>query len=113
MKSRVLAAVIAAGLFCLCAQANAFEFLRMMGGGYCGCGCDNACGADKGCGCAAPTCAAPTCAAPAPTCAAAPSCGCDNTCGCDNGCGRCHKQRCCKQRCCKERCGHHRNRCCN
>src|SRR5262245_634360 len=126
MKSRLLAATIAAGLICMCSQANAFEFLRsMMSGGYGGCGCDNVCGCDNKCGCNNTCgcdrgcwghhrnrcgcgcdtgkgcgCAAPTCAAP--TCAAVPSCGCDNKCGCDRGC---HRNRCgCGHSRCHSRC---------
>ena len=42
MKSRLLAALVAVGLLCISAQANANGFLSMLGGGYGGgaCGCD-------------------------------------------------------------------------
>jgi hypothetical protein len=124
MKSRLVAAVLAAGLLCISAQANAFELFGLLGGGYGGCGCDNVCGCDaapkcgcdngchnrchrdrccrdrchrhRGCGCDV-SCAAPTCAAPMPTCEAMPSCGYEKaSCGCDRGC---HRDRCGKQRC--------------
>jgi hypothetical protein len=38
MKSRLVAAVVAAGLFCISAQANALELFSFLGGGYGGCG---------------------------------------------------------------------------
>jgi len=90
MKSRLIAAILAVGLLCISSQANAANlFGIMLGGGYGGCGCDNACGCDN-------------------------KCGCENTCGCDRGCGhqRCCKQRCgcglfshCRSRCCESKCG--------
>jgi hypothetical protein len=81
MKSRVIAAVLSVGMFCIASQASAFELFNMLGGGYGyggGCGCEAACGCDTGC-------------------------GHDHGCGCDRGC---HKQRCCKSRCHKSRCCH-------
>jgi hypothetical protein len=124
MKSRLLAAVLTAGLMCISSQANAAGLLSIFGGGYGyggGCGCDNACGCDaapacgcdrgcghhrcgrgchtrchRGCGCNN-VCG---CDAVAPSCAApAPTCGCENTCGCDRGCGRCHRGCGCRERC--------------
>lgn len=63
MKSRIVAAVLAAGMMCISAQAQALDLFGMLGGGYGGgggCGCELSCG-----------------------CAAAPSCGCDNGCNRD------------------------------
>src|SRR5262245_42573296 len=118
MKSRVIAAVLAAGLMCISSQANAAGLLSIFGGyGGGGCGCDNTCGCDvapkcgcdrgchRGCGCRSRchrgcgcnqscgyTVAAPSCAVQAPSCGYEKSCGCDR--GCHRGCGcrdRCHR----------------------
>ena len=83
MKSRIVAALLAAGMLCISASAQANEFLSILGGGYGGgCGCNNVCGGEPTCGCQ-PRCHQRCCHQRCHR-------GC-NTCGCDMapacGCG--------------------------